>query len=143
MISPSAPDDSIIDATAMKLVINPHAFDVMVMENMFGDILSDEASVLVGSMGLLPSASIGAKTALFEPIHGSYPQAAGKNIANPMAVLLSGVLMLRHLGEIEAGLPSDRSLALLPARAVGRLDGLDLNAMFGNSLTSKKSAFLR
>src|SRR6056297_3630135 len=69
-------------------------FDVMVTENMFGDILTDEASVITGSLGLLPSASIGIYTSVFEPIHGSYPQAAGKNIANPIATILSAAMML-------------------------------------------------
>ena len=76
----------------------PTDFDVIVTENMFGDILTDEASVISGSLGMLSSASIGAKCALFEPVHGSYPQAAGKDIANPMAAVLSAALLLEHLG---------------------------------------------
>ena len=87
-------DMMFVDNAAMQIIQYPAQFDVVLTENMFGDIISDEASVLSGSMGLLPSASIGAKTALFEPIHGSYPQAAGKNIANPMAAILSGALLL-------------------------------------------------
>ena len=83
-----------VDNAAMQLIQYPKHFDVVLTENMFGDILSDEASVLTGSMGLLPSASVGAKTALFEPIHGSYPQAAGKDIANPMAAILSAAMLL-------------------------------------------------
>ena len=82
-----------VDNAAMRMIQNPRAFDVMVTENMFGDILTDEASVISGSMGLLPSASVGLHTSLFEPIHGSYPQAAGKNIANPMAAILSVAMM--------------------------------------------------
>ena len=78
-----------VDAVAMRLIQWPKAYDVLVTENMFGDILTDEASVISGSMGLMPSASIGVHTSLFEPIHGSYPQAAGKNIANPLATILS------------------------------------------------------
>ncbi len=85
-----------VDNAAMQLIVWPAQFDVMLTSNMFGDILSDAASVLSGSMGLLPSASIGAENFLFEPIHGSYPQAAGKDIANPMATILSGAMLLRQ-----------------------------------------------
>lgn len=87
-----------VDNAAMQLIQYPAHFDVVLTENMFGDILSDEASVLVGSMGLLPSASVGEKTSLFEPIHGSYPQAAGKDIANPMAAILSAAMLLDSFG---------------------------------------------
>ena len=83
-----------VDNAAMQLVTNPSEFDVILTENMFGDILSDQASVLTGSIGLLPSASYGLKTPLFEPIHGSYPQAAGLNIANPLATILSSAMLL-------------------------------------------------
>jgi len=82
-----------VDNAAMQLIQNPGRFDVIVTENMFGDILSDEASVLTGSLGLLPSASVGLSTSVFEPIHGSYPQAAGKNIANPLGTILSVAMM--------------------------------------------------
>ncbi|MDH7447855.1 3-isopropylmalate dehydrogenase [Aquimarina sp. 2201CG14-23] len=82
-----------VDAVAMRLVQWPNSYDVLITENLFGDILTDEASVISGSMGLMPSASLGEKTALFEPIHGSYPQAAGKNIANPLATVLSAAMM--------------------------------------------------
>jgi 3-isopropylmalate dehydrogenase len=87
-------DTMFVDNAAMQLIQFPQQFDVIVTENMFGDILSDEASVLTGSMGLLPSASIGTHTSMYEPIHGSYPQAAGKDIANPMAAILSAAMML-------------------------------------------------
>ena len=86
-----------VDNAAMQLMLNPRQFDVLLTENMFGDILSDEASVLSGSLGLLPSASIGEKSALFEPIHGSYPAAAGKDIANPVGSILSTAMLLDHL----------------------------------------------
>jgi isocitrate dehydrogenase (NAD+) len=92
-------DDSIIDAAAMKLVLNPQAFDVMVMENLFGDILSDLTAGLVGGLGLTPSANIGNGVAVFEAVHGTAPDIAGKGIANPTAVILSAVLMLRYLNE--------------------------------------------
>lgn len=85
-----------VDNAAIQIIMNPKQFDVILTENMFGDILSDEASVLSGSIGMLPSSSIGTGTALFEPIHGSYPQAAGKDIANPMGSILSTALMLDY-----------------------------------------------
>lgn len=92
-----------VDNAAMQLVLNPKQFDVIVTSNMFGDILSDEASVIAGSLGLLPSSSIGEKTALFEPIHGSYPQAAGLNVANPLGTILAAAMMMDHLNEKWAG----------------------------------------
>ena len=91
-------DYMFVDNAAMQIIINPQQFDVILTENMFGDIISDEASVLSGSLGLLPSASVGVCTTLFEPIHGSYPQAAGKDIANPLGSILSAALMLEYLG---------------------------------------------
>ena len=87
-----------VDNAAMQIIQRPTHFDVIVTENLFGDILTDEASVISGSLGMLPSASVGAEVALFEPIHGSYPQAAGKNIANPMATILSAAMLLEHVG---------------------------------------------
>lgn len=87
-----------VDNAAMQLILNPKQFDVILTENLFGDILSDEASVITGSIGLLPSVSLGEKNALFEPIHGSYPQAKGKNIANPIASILAAALLLEHFG---------------------------------------------
>ena len=90
-------DHVLVDTAAMKLVSNPAAFDVIVTENMFGDILTDEASVLTGSMGMLPSASLGSSgPGLYEPIHGSAPDIAGKGIANPLGTILSAALMLRY-----------------------------------------------
>ncbi|MBS1576573.1 MAG: 3-isopropylmalate dehydrogenase, partial [Bacteroidetes bacterium] len=94
-----------VDNAAMQIIINPKQFDVILTENMFGDIISDEASVISGSIGLLPSASIGVGSALFEPIHGSYPQAAGKDIANPLGSILSSAMLLEHFNmKEEAGL---------------------------------------
>jgi isocitrate dehydrogenase (NAD+) len=92
-------DDSIIDSAAMKLVLDPHSFDVMVMENLFGDIVSDLTAGLVGGLGMAPSANIGHGVAVFEAVHGSAPDIAGKGVANPTAILLSAVLMLRYLNE--------------------------------------------
>jgi 3-isopropylmalate dehydrogenase len=97
MIYPDvAVDFLFVDNAAMQIILNPKQFDVILTENMFGDILSDEASVITGSLGLLPSASVGSGSALFEPIHGSYPQAAGKDIANPLGSILSAAMMLDH-----------------------------------------------
>jgi 3-isopropylmalate dehydrogenase len=87
-----------MDNAVMQLILKPSQFDVILTENMFGDILSDEGSALGGSIGLLPSASVGEKHALFEPIHGSYPQAKGKNLANPIASILSAAMMMEHFG---------------------------------------------
>lgn len=87
-----------VDNAAMQLILNPKQFDVILTENLFGDIISDEASVIGGSIGLLASASVGKENALFEPIHGSYPQAKGKDIANPLASILSAAMLLKHLG---------------------------------------------
>jgi 3-isopropylmalate dehydrogenase len=85
-----------VDFAAMRLVANPAAIDVLVTENLFGDILSDEAAVLAGSLGLLPSASLGDGPGLFEPVHGSAPDIAGKGIANPIGAIASAALLLRH-----------------------------------------------
>ncbi len=95
-------DEKIIDATCMHLVMDPSQFDVIVTTNMFGDILSDLTAGLVGGLGLIPGANIGKEAALFEAVHGSAPDIAGKNLANPTAVIMSGVMMLNHLGETQA-----------------------------------------
>jgi 3-isopropylmalate dehydrogenase len=99
-IAPQYPDIEteymFVDNAAMRIIQWPKSFDVMVTENMFGDILTDESSVITGSLGMLPSASVGIHTSVFEPIHGSYPQAAGKNIANPLATVLSAALMFEY-----------------------------------------------
>lgn len=91
-----------VDATAMYLITQPENFEVIVTTNLFGDILSDEGAGLVGGLGLIPSANIGEDGALFEPVHGSAPDIAGQNKANPIAMMLSSVMMLRYLGENEA-----------------------------------------
>lgn len=105
-IAPQYPDiefdEKIIDAACMHLVMNPHQFDVIVTTNMFGDLLSDLTAGLVGGLGLIPGANIGTDAALFEAVHGSAPDITGKNIANPTAVIMAGVMMLKHLGENEA-----------------------------------------
>ena len=107
-IAPQYPDIEteymFVDNAAMRIIQWPKSFDVLVTENLFGDILTDEASVITGSLGMLPSASIGLHTSVFEPIHGSYPQATGKNIANPLATILSAALMFEYaFGMMEEG----------------------------------------
>ena len=94
-------DDLIVDAAAMNLVLNPEKYDVMVMPNLYGDILSDLCSGLVGGLGIIPGANIGKDCAVFEAVHGSAPDIAGKNIANPTAIIQSSIMMLRYLGEYE------------------------------------------
>lgn len=104
-LAPSYPEVTVeyefVDAVAMRLIQWPKDYDVLITTNMFGDILTDEASVITGSMGLMPSASVGVHTALFEPIHGSYPQAAGKDIANPLATILSAAMLFEHVGLLD------------------------------------------
>ena len=96
-----AAEDKIVDNTAMQLVIKPEQFDVIVTTNLFGDILSDEAAGLIGGLGLAPGANIGTHAAIFEPVHGSAPDIAGKGIANPSAQMLAAAMMLDHIGERE------------------------------------------
>lgn len=103
-------EDVIVDAMSMKLVLNPENYDVLVMPNLYGDILSDMAAGLVGGLGLVPGANIGEDGAVFEPAHGSAPDIAGKNIANPTACILSGVMMLKHIGENEAAFKIEKAV---------------------------------
>src|SRR6266852_6108176 len=93
--------EHIVDNTCMQLVMNPYQYDMLVMENLYGDILSDLCAAFVGGLGFVPSANLGDECAIFEAVHGSAPDIAGKNLANPTALLRSGLLMLRHLGEHE------------------------------------------
>ncbi len=106
-MEPSYPDVKVdymfVDNASMRMIAEPTFFDVIVTENTFGDILTDEGSCISGSMGLLPSASTGEGTPLFEPVHGSWPQAAGQNIANPLAQILSVAMMLEHFGLTKEG----------------------------------------
>ena len=96
-------DDIIVDNCCMQLVLDPTRFDMLLLENLYGDIVSDLCAGLVGGLGLAPGANIGEKGATFEAVHGSAPDIAGKNIANPIALILSGALLLDHIGELEAG----------------------------------------
>jgi len=95
-------DEKIVDNTCMQLVMNPYQFDILLMENLYGDIVSDLAAGLVGGLGVVPSGNIGEKAALFEAVHGTAPDIAGKNLANPTALLLSAIMMLYHINEREA-----------------------------------------
>lgn len=126
-MAPNYPDVTteymFVDNAAMQIIQWPKNFDVMVTENMFGDILTDEASVITGSLGLLPSASIGIHTSVFEPIHGSYPQAAGKNIANPVATILSAAMMFEYAFNLaEEGAIIRQAVAASMAEGVVTID---------------------
>jgi isocitrate dehydrogenase (NAD+) len=118
-------NDKIIDNMAMQMVINPHQFDVIVTTNLFGDILSDLASGLVGGLGMAPGANIGYSAAIFEAVHGSAPDIAGKNLANPAALILAGVMLLRHLNEMDAALRIENAVAAVVAE--GKFVTRDLN----------------
>lgn len=124
-----------VDNAAMQLILRPAQFDVILTENMFGDILTDEASVLPGSIGLQPSASVGEHTAVYEPIHGSYPQAAGKNTANPFGMILSVAMMLeRQFGLLEEA----RLIAALVERALS--EGVGTADLFPDNPLSTSDA---
>ena len=110
-------EDFYVDATAMYLITQPESFEVIVTTNLFGDILSDEGAGLVGGLGLIPSANIGNDGALFEPVHGSAPDIAGKGIANPIAMMLSAVMMLRYLGKSESAQKLDNAILKLLTEA--------------------------
>ncbi len=119
-------NDKIIDNMAMQMVINPHQFDVVVTTNLFGDILSDLASGLVGGLGVAPGANLGYDAAIFEAVHGSAPDIAGKKIANPSAIILASAMMLEHIGEKEAARRIENSVAKVIE--VGAKVTKDLNA---------------
>jgi isocitrate dehydrogenase (NAD+) len=103
-------DDRIVDNMCMQLMQKPEQYDVLVMENLFGDVVSDLVAGMVGGLGVAPAGNIGPDSAVFEPIHGSAPSHAGKNEANPVAMILSGALMLRHLGEMEAAVRVEQAV---------------------------------
>ncbi len=117
-------DDKIVDNACMQLVMRPEQFDIMLLENLYGDIVSDLCAGLIGGLGLVPGANIGELGAVFEAVHGSAPDIAGQGIANPTALLQSGILMLRHLGEREA---ADRvEKAMLKVYADGQVRTRDV-----------------
>ena len=125
-------NDMIVDNTAMQLVMRPEQFDVMVTTNMFGDILSDEVSGLVGGLGLAPGANIGTKAAIFEAVHGSAPDIAGKGVANPSAQMLAAAMMLDHIGELErAGRIRDAIVSTIVR------DGIRTRDLGGNATTEE------
>ena len=117
-------DDKIIDNACMQLVMRPEQFDVMVLENLYGDIVSDLCAGLIGGLGLAPGANIGEQGAVFEAVHGSAPDIAGQGVANPTAILMSGLLMLRHIGEHEAADRAER--AMMEVFAEGEVRTRDL-----------------
>jgi len=127
-------EDRIIDALCMKLVQTPEMFDVLVLPNLYGDIVSDLCAGLVGGLGVAPGANLGEKEAVFEAIHGSVPHRTGTNTANPMALLLSGVMMLRHLGEFEAAEKVEAALTAVIA------EGKDLPQDMGGKTGTKEFA---
>ncbi len=131
-------DDCYVDATAMFFITNPRMFDVIVTTNLFGDILSDEGAGLVGGLGLIPSANIGENNGLFEPVHGSAPDIAGKNIANPSAMILSVVLMLNYLEE--HGTACTVENALIEVLSEGKVVTQDLG---GNASTMEMAHEVR
>ena len=133
-------DDKIIDNCCMQLVLNPQQFDVMVMENLYGDIVSDLCAGLIGGLGLAPGANIGEIGAVFEAVHGSAPDIAGQGVANPTAVLMSAILMLKHIGEREAAEAVEK--AMLDVFAEGTtitrdLGGTAKTADFANAIIDK------
>lgn len=120
-----------VDTLCMQLVVDPTRFDVVLLENLYGDIVSDLCSGLVGGLGVVPGANVGTHAAVFEAVHGSAPDIAGKNVANPLALILSGALMLRHLGE---GTAADRVVAATTAvLAAGRVRTRDLGGSSGTT----------
>jgi isocitrate dehydrogenase (NAD+) len=136
-------DEKIVDAACMHLVINPAQFDVLVMPNLYGDIVSDLGAGLVGSLGVVGAANLGVDTAVFEAVHGTAPDIAGRNVANPTALLLSAIMMLRHLNEARA---ADRVTDALqrvlanPATRTFDLGGLASTSEFANAICSTLGA---
>ncbi|MES2543651.1 MAG: 3-isopropylmalate dehydrogenase [Bacteroidota bacterium] len=127
-----AVDFLFVDNAAMQMILNPRQFDVILTENMFGDIISDEGSVIGGSIGLLASASVGNNNALFEPVHGSYPQATGKNSANPIAAILSAMMLLEHFGLQEEAIAIGKAVENALTNNIVTPD-LNTNSSFGTN----------
>ena len=128
-----------VDNAAMQMILNPKQFDVILTENLFGDVISDEASVIGGSIGLLASASVGEKYAMFEPIHGSYPQATGKGIANPIASILSAAMLLEHF---ELYKEAEMIKAAVEKSLQLYVTTPDLNTKFDHITTNKVGDFI-
>jgi isocitrate dehydrogenase (NAD+) len=133
-------DDKIIDNCCMQLVMRPEQFDVLVMENLYGDIVSDLCAGLIGGLGLAPGSNIGEQGAVFEAVHGSAPDIAGQGVANPTAILMSGIMMLRHLGEYEAAQKVESAMMQVFAEGEVRtkdLGGTAKTAEFANAIIEK------
>jgi isocitrate dehydrogenase (NAD+) len=124
-------DEVIVDALCMQLVLDPTKFDVLLLENLYGDIVSDLCAGFIGGLGMAPGANIGVDCAVFEAVHGSAPDIAGKNLANPIALIQSGVMMLEHLGELEAA--SRVRKAVLSVLAEGKKITRDLGGTAGTT----------
>jgi isocitrate dehydrogenase (NAD+) len=129
--------EAIVDACSMQLVRDPTRYDVLVMDNLYGDILSDLTAGLVGGLGVVPGANIGDRCAVFEAVHGSAPDLAGKNLANPTAVILSGALMLHYMGERDAARRVERAVERVYAETDARTGDLG-----GNLTTTEFTARL-
>jgi isocitrate dehydrogenase (NAD+) len=133
-------DDKIVDNACMQLVMRPEQFDILLLENLYGDIVSDLCAGLVGGLGLVPGANIGEKGAVFEAVHGSAPDIAGQGVANPTALLQSGILMLRHLGEREAADKIENSMFAVFAEGKVRtkdIGGTAKTAEFADAIIQK------
>jgi isocitrate dehydrogenase (NAD+) len=133
-------EDKIVDNMAMQMVLRPEQFDVIVTTNLFGDILSDLASGLVGGLGLAPGANIGDDVAIFEAVHGSAPDIAGKNLANPGALLLAGTMLLRHIDQVDAARRIEDALASVIRE--GKQVTRDLNPASGVGTTEMRDAII-
>jgi isocitrate dehydrogenase (NAD+) len=131
-------NELIVDNACMQLVIRPEQFDVLLLENLYGDIVSDLCAGLVGGLGVVAGANIGSDAAIFEAVHGSAPDIAGKGIANPMAIIPSSALMLRHLGESKAGEAVERAVN----EVIGRGEALtpDLGGMASTDQVAEEIA---
>lgn len=133
-------DDKIIDNACMQLVMRPEQFDVMVLENLYGDIVSDLCAGLIGGLGLAPGANIGEQGAVFEAVHGSAPDIAGQGIANPTAIMMSAFMMLRHIGEMDAANRAEKAMMEVFAEGAIRtrdLGGTASTADFANAIIDK------
>lgn len=130
-------NDKIIDNMAMQMVLNPYQFDVIVTTNLFGDILSDLASGLVGGLGMAPGANLGPDVALYEAVHGSAPDIAGKNLANPCAIILAAVMMLEHIGENETAKRIEKAVANVIAEGKNVTKDINPNNYVGTKEITK------
>jgi isocitrate dehydrogenase (NAD+) len=133
-------NDKIVDNMAMQMVMNPYQFDVIVTTNLFGDILSDLASGLVGGLGMAPGANIGSDIGIYEAVHGSAPDIAGKNLANPAAIILASVMMLEDIGELEASQRIEKAVAAVLAE--GKKVTKDINPIHFVSTDEMTDAIL-